>query len=151
MALAFRLPNVLPERERTPLRLVEAPRARGYRAMAVAALVIGCMFAVAVLQSNMAEQQMKIDKLSRDIVRARNNFDKLRAERARYQSPEYLTERAKAMGLVPSTETKMLEIPVDIAVEVASGIGKVDSDVVESRQSPLDQFGRMKRTVGAAP
>ena len=150
MALAFRLPDAAPG-ERIPLRLVEATRPRGLRITLIAALVIGCMFSVAVLQSNMAEQQQRIDRLSRDIVRARNNFDKLRAERARYQSPEYLTVRVKEMGLMPSIETVMVAIPTDIAVEVASGIGKVDSDVASSRQSPLDQFGRMKRTVQEAP
>lgn len=151
MALAFKLPNVLPAGQRAPLRLVERQRSRGFKVVAVSTFVLGCMFSVAVLQSNMAQQQIRIDRLSRDIVRARNNFDKLRAERARYQSPEYLTERARAMGLMPSVETAMVAIPTDIAVEVASGIGKVDSDVVASRQSPLDQFGRMKRTVQDAP
>lgn len=151
MALAFKLPNVLPVGERTPLRLVERQRSRGFRVVLVSTFVIGCMFSVAALQSNMAQQQMRIDRLSRDIVRARNNFDKLRAERARFQSPEYLTERAKAMGLMQGIETVMVPIPVDIAVEVASGIGKVDSDVVGSKPSPLDQFGRMKRTVQEAP
>ena len=151
MALAFRLPRVLPAEERTPLRLVETARRRSNKAMLIAGLVISCMFAVAVLQSNMAQQQLKIDRLSRDIVRARNNFDRLRAERARYQSPDYLSGRAKELGLVPGLQTAMVAIPVDIAVEVASGLGKVDSDVKESDQSPLDQFGRMKRTVQEAP
>lgn len=152
MALAFRLPRVAPASgERTPLRLVEPVRRRSHGAMAAAALVIGCMFAVAVLQSDMAEQQVRIDRLSRDIIRARNNFDRLRAERARYQSPEYLSGRARELGLVPGLQTAMVAIPTDIAVEVASGIGKVDSDVVAANQSPLDQFGRMKRTVQGAP
>lgn len=151
MALAFRLPRGATTGERPSLRLVEPVRNRGHRVVVVVTLVIGCMFAVAVLQSNMAQQQIRIDRLSRDIVRARNNFDRLRAERARFQSPEYLSGRAVELGLVPGLQTAMVAIPVDIAVEVASGIGKVDTDVTSSRQSPLDQFGRMKRTVQDAP
>lgn len=151
MALAFRLPRVAPATDRAPLRLVEATRSGSHRAMAAVALVIGCMFAVAVLQSNIAQQQIRIDQLNRDIVRARNNFDRLRAERARFQSPEYLAGRARELGLVPGLETTMVAIPTDIAVEVASGIGTVDSDVVASEQSPLDQFGRMKRTAQETP
>lgn len=151
MALAFRLPRIAPAEDRAPLRLVEPVRSRSHRVVLVTALVIGCMFSVAVLQSNMAQQQLRIDRLSRDIVRARNNFDRLRAERARYQSPEYLSGRAAELGLVPGLQTAMVAVPADIAVEVASGIGKVDSDVSGSDQSPLDQFGRMKRTVQEAP
>ena len=47
--------------------------------------------------------------------------------------------------------TKMVPVPDVIAVEVASGMGKVDSDVVASKESPLDQFGKMKRAVGDTP
>lgn len=149
MALAFRLPQVLPAGERTPLRLVEKSRNSGVRIVVIASVLMTCMFGVVVLRTSMAQQQMRIDRLNSDIVRARNNFDKLRAERARFQSPEYLIDRAKALGMVPSVETAMVDVPVDIAVEVAAGVGKVDSDVVASRSNPLDEFGRMKRTVTA--
>ena len=151
MAFALRIPNVLPLRERAELTLVERPRRTGARAFALGVVVVGSMFAATALQTHMAERQMRIDKLNSDIMRARNNFDRLRAERARFQSPAYLTERATALGLVPSMETKMVPVPADIAVEVASGMGKVDSDVVASKESPLDQFGKMKRTAGDAP
>jgi len=151
MAFALRLPNVLPLRERASLTLVERPRRTGAKAFGIALVLVGSLFVVTAMQTQMAERQMRIDRLNSDIIRARNNFDKLRAERARYQSPAYLTERAAALGLVPSTETKMVPVSSAIAVEVASGMGKVDSDVVASKASPLDQFGKMKRTVGDAP
>ena len=151
MAFALRIPSVLPLRERTELTLVERPRRTGTTVFAVAAVVVGSLFVVTAMQTQMAERQMRIDKLNSDIVRARNNFDKLRAERARFQSPAYLTDRAAALGLVPSGQTKMVPVPDVIAVEVASGMGKVDSDVVASKESPLDQFGKMKRAVGDTP
>jgi hypothetical protein len=53
------------------------------------------------------------------------------------------------MGMVQGLDTQMLPIPSDIAVLVASGVGKVDSDVKSDRASHLDEFGRMKRTVTA--
>lgn len=149
MALAFRLPQVIPSGDRAPLRLVEQTKRGGVRVVLVASILMTAMFGVVVLRTTMAQQQMRIDRLNSDIIRARNNFDKLRAERARFQSPEYLIDRAKALGMVPSIETVMVEIPADIAVEVAAGVGKVDSDVVASRASQLDEFGRMKRTVTA--
>lgn len=153
MAFPLRLPGVLPLRERggAELTLVERPRRVGAKVVGLAAFVVGSLFVVTAMQTQMAERQMRIDTLNSNIIRARNNFDKLRAERARFQSPAYLTERAAALGLVPGTETKMLPVPTDIAVEVASGMGKVDSDVIASKTSPLDQFGKMKRAAGNAP
>ena len=151
MALALRLTSVLPERDGARLTLVPARTRRVPLPVLLVAVVIACMFAVVTLTTHMASQQMRIDRLNTDIIRARNNFDKLRAERARFQSPQYLAEKAKAMGMVPGTQTNMVEVPVDAAVLVATGVGKVDSDVADSRESPLDQFGRMKRNGGATP
>ncbi len=151
MALALRLASVLPDRDGTRLTLVPARTRRLPLPIVMTCLVIISMFAVVTLTTHMASQQMRIDRLNTDIIRARNNYDKLRAERARFQSPQYLTDRAKSMGMVPGTQTRMVEVPVDAAVLVATGVGKVDSDVADSRESPLDEFGRMKRTGGAAP
>lgn len=149
MALAFRIPSVLPTRERPDLQLVPRRQTRGLRVGLVAALVIASMFAVVLLRTTMAQQQLRIDRLNSDIIRARNNFDRLRAERARFQSPEYLTDRARAMGMVQGLDTTMLAVPTDIAVLVAAGVGKVDADVASDVESPLDEFGRLKRTVTA--
>jgi hypothetical protein len=151
MALAFRLASVLPERDSTGLTLVPRRVRRLPLPVVMVAVVVVCMFTVVSLTTHMAGQQLRIDRLNSDIIRARNNFDKLRAERARFQSPQYLTEKAKAMGMVPGTQTKMVEVPVDVAILVASGVGKVDSDVADSKESPLDQFGRMKQSGGATP
>ena len=115
----------------------------------VVGVVIGSLFLVVLLRTHMAQQQLRLDRLNSDIVRARNNFDRLRAERARFQSPAYLTERARAMGMVQGLDTNMVNIPTDIAVLVASGVGKVDVDVKSERTTHLDEFGRMKRTVAA--
>jgi hypothetical protein len=99
----------------------------------------------------MAQQQMKIDRLNYDISRAREYFDSLRAERASLQSPEILTKQAHAMGMVPSLGTTIVNIPSGIAAEVAATVGNVDADVIAASESPLDEFGRLKKTVVGAP
>jgi diphthamide synthase subunit DPH2 len=109
------------------------------------------MFGVVSLRAHMAQQEMRLDKLNYDISRARNHFETLRAERARLQSPEQLIAQARAMGLVPSVGSHMVDIPAHIAAEVASSVGKVDADVIADTESPLDEFGRMKATVVGAP
>jgi hypothetical protein len=106
---------------------------------------------VVALRAHMANQQMKIDSLNYDISRARLHFDTLRAERAALQSPEKLIANARAMGMVPSVSTRIIDIPAAVAAEVAATVGKVDSDVASAQESQLDEFGRLKVAVVGAP
>jgi cell division protein FtsL len=154
MAVAFRFPSVLsPRLEDSRPRLTVVPKEdRRYVVLAVgAASVLLAMGLVVALRAHMAQQQMKMDKLNYDISRAREHFDTLRAERASLQSPEVLTEQARIMGMVPSQGVTIVNIPAAIAAEVAATVGKVDPDVVAADESPLDEFGRLKKTVVGAP
>ena len=154
MAVAFRFSSVLaPRHEDSRPRLTVVPKEdRRYIAFAVgAASVLLAMGLVVAVRAHMAQQQMKMDKLNYDISRAREHFDTLRAQRASLQSPEVLTEQARAVGMVPSQGVTIVNIPAAIAAEVAATVGKVDADVVAADESPLDEFGRLKKTVVGAP
>jgi hypothetical protein len=154
MAVAFRFSSVLaPRHEDSRPRLTVVPKEdRGYIAFAIAAVsVLLALGSVVALRAYMAQQQMKMDKLNYDISRAREHFDTLRAQRASLQSPEVLTEQARAMGMVPSQGVTIVNVPAAIAAEVAATVGKVDADVVAADESPLDEFGRLKKTVVGAP
>jgi cell division protein FtsL len=154
MAVAFRFPSVLaPRHEDSRPRLTVVPKEdRRYLVLAIgAASVLLAMGLVVAVRAHMAQQQMKMDKLNYDISRAREHFDTLRAQRASLQSPEVLTEQARAMGMVPSQGVTIVNVPAVIAAEVAATVGKVDADVVAADESPLDEFGRLKKTVVGAP
>lgn len=154
MAVAFRFPSVLAPRfdESRPRLTVVPKQERRYVVLAVAvATLLAAMGMVVALRAHMAQQQMKIDKLNYDISRAREHFDSLRADRASLQSPEVLTTKAREMGMVPSLGTTIVNVPAGIAAEVAATVGKVDSDVIAATESPLDEFGRLKKTVVGAP
>lgn len=154
MAVAFRLPAVLAPREngeRSPLSLVPQSERRYWRVFVFIGGLLVAMGCVVALQADMANRQMKIDSLNYDISRARLHYDTLRAERAALQSPEKLIESARAMGMVPSQSTRIVDIPASIAAEVAATVGKVDADVVATTESQLDEFGRLKTVVVGAP
>lgn len=154
MAVAFRLPAVLAPREngeRSPLSLVPQSERRYWRVFVFIGGLLVAMGCVVALQADMANRQMKIDSLNYDISRARLHYDTLRAERASLQSPEKLIESARAMGMVPSLSTRIVDIPASIAAEVAATVGKVDADVVAATESQLDEFGRLKTVVVGAP
>lgn len=154
MAVAFRFPSVLAprfEESRPRLTVVPQEERRYVRFAVVAAGILLAMGMVVAVRAHMAQQQMKIDKLNYNISRAREHFDSLRAERASLQSPEVLTVKAHQMGMVPSLGTTIVNVPAGIAAEVAATVGKVDSDVIAAKESPLDEFGRLKKTVVGAP
>lgn len=152
MAVAFRLPSLTPrEGTRTPLTLV--PQAdRKFATVVMAVLfVAGVLFGIVALQVHMAQQQLRLDKLSSDISRSRQHFDQLRAEKASLQSPEHLMEASRQWGLMPGRSTTIVDIPASVAAEVAATVGKIDADVIAKGESSLDEFGRMKAAVVGTP
>jgi hypothetical protein len=152
MAVAFRFPNPLIERkERPTLTLVPKHRSPIVIVVVVMAMFFGTLFGVVVLRTHMAQQQQIFDELTFDLIRARNNFDELRAERARLQSPDVLVDAARSMGLVPTAGLKLVDVPPSIAAEVAETLGKVDMDLVKPAETPLDMFGRLKAEVSVSP
>lgn len=159
MAVAFKLPLFTPHddieqidsvettRQRPSLVLLPSVRPSRIGLAVLCLAVVASLLGVVMLRTHMAEQQMKIDSLNRDISRARAHFETLRAERASLQSPTHLMGLAQQLGLTPGVGVRVVEIPADIAAEVAANVGKIDQDVAASVTSPLDEFGRLKTAV----
>ncbi|MGA0864083.1 MAG: hypothetical protein ACO3RB_09365, partial [Ilumatobacteraceae bacterium] len=133
--------------DRPVLVLVPRTRGRGLGVVTIIAIFGAVLFAVVALQTHMAQQQVRLDKMNSDIARARRHFETLRAERAELQSPTHLIARANEFGMVPGVSVRPIEIPAAIAAEVAANVGKIDEDVASSAESPLDEFGRLKPAV----
>lgn len=157
MAVAFKFPSMLSSQEveersqRPSLTLVPKAERRYVRVLVFFVAVVVAMGMVVALRVHMAQQQLKIDRLNYDISRARIHFDSLRAERASLQSPEELIARAREMGMVPSVGNRIVEVPAEVAADVAANVGKIDADVAGGRETPLDEFGRLKPSVVGAP
>lgn len=133
--------------DRPVLTLVPRPRARRVGVVAVIVVFGAVLFSVVALQTHMAQQQVRLDKINSDISRARRHFETLRAERAQLQSPTHLIARAHEFGMVPGVNVRVVEVPAAIAAEVAANVGKIDEDVAAATESPLDEFGRLKPAV----
>lgn len=133
--------------DRPILTLVPRPRRRSVGVAAVIVVFGAVLFFVVALQTHMAQQQVRLDKINSDISRARRHFETLRAERAQLQSPTHLIARANEFGMVPGVNVRVVEVSAAIAAEVAANVGKIDEDVATSAESPLDEFGRLKPAV----
>lgn len=109
------------------------------------------LFFAAILRTNLAQQQMKLDRLSRDVEMARDHYNDLRHERTFLASPDRLSAEAARLGMKPSGSSKFVPVDADILASVAASTGDLTDHIAEEAVSPLDEFGRIKSEVGAAP
>lgn len=111
------------------LRVVPRPESRRRRATSRATVVAFgiCTFISAVIafQAMIAEQQLRLDALTRDLRMAESHYDNLRQQRAELLMPSRLREEAVMMGMYQGLTAKFLEVPADVVAEVMASTSKM--------------------------
>ena len=134
-------------------RLVE--KQRGGRAFWVlvvsAALVCGVFFLAALVHVELAQQQMKLDSLTKTVGMARDNYNVLRHQRSLLVSPDNLSAQAARLGMKPSTQARFVAVDPDIIAGVLASTGDLSDSVAHDVESPLNEFGQLKSEIGGAP
>jgi len=82
--------------------------------------------AVIVFQATIAEQQLQLDSLSRDLRLAEVHYDNLRQQRAELLMPSRLREEAVMMGMYQGMSTEFLVIPSDVVAEVMASTSRMN-------------------------
>jgi cell division protein FtsL len=115
--------------------------------------VMVAMLGAAVFHTQLAERQLKIDDLQREVVVERDRFDQLRLERAILRSPERIAAEASALGMVPGSTSHFVEVdPMDMAIQLATaGAADGEGDQVIGSVDPLDQFSDVKSVSADQP
>ena len=153
---ARRIPTALPAGEalrgsRPRLVVVE----RGSRlvwVISLSALGLCCLlFLTAILRTELAKQQLKLDGLNRSVVMARDHYNDLRHERAFLESPGRLSSEAAKLGMKPAGNAKFVAVDPEVVASVLASTGDLMDRVAEEAISPLDEFGRIKSEVDATP
>lgn len=133
---------------RTPTLTVVAGRRR-WPAMVGTGLIVTVMVAMlgaAIFHTQLAERQLRIDDLGREVQDERERFDELRLQRAILRSPERIAASATSLGMVPGETSRFIEVdPMKLAMQLAAG-GATDgqgSKVIDAAD-PLDQFSDVK-------
>lgn len=151
-----RAPVALPAREAvgaTRPRLVVVER--GSRLVWVISLsalgLCSLLFFTAILRTELAKQQLKLDNLNRSVVMARDHYNDLRHERAFLESPGRLSSEAAKLGMKPAGNARFVPVDADVVATVLAASGDLMDRVAEEATSPLDQFGRIKSEVDGAP
>lgn len=124
-----RAQSVPPERH---LTVVSSESRRRVSVLVLA--VAGLMAAVALVigfQATIAEQQLRLDKVSTDLRLAKLNYDELRQQRADLMAPDYLREKARQMFMMQGLGSRFMEVPADVVAEVVASTGLMDKKIAE--------------------
>jgi hypothetical protein len=114
------------------------------------------MIGAVVVHTRLAERQLDIDQLERDVRTEQQTFDALRAQRAQLRSPTRLAAEADAMGMITGTESTFVSVdPMVLAITIArtGEVPVTDDPLADStaRMRPLDQFRVVKSLDAEAP
>jgi hypothetical protein len=142
-----------------PAASVERPRLvvvqRGGRVVGVvtvvAAVLCALLFFAALLRTELAKQQMRLDGLNRSVVMARDHYNNLRHERAFLESPGRLSSEAAKLGMKPAGNARFIPVDAEVVATVLASTGDLTDRVADEATSPLDEFGRIKSEVDGAP
>ncbi|MGA0065130.1 MAG: hypothetical protein ACO3IV_06800 [Ilumatobacteraceae bacterium] len=117
--------RLVPPVQHTP-RVRVAPRV----SLLFVFMVVGVIMVV-IFQAMIAEQQLRLDAVSKDLQLAEYNYEDLRQERAELLAPNRLRYEAMMLGMYQGLSTKFVEVPADIVAAVAAATGKMDPQLAE--------------------
>lgn len=141
-------------RTTTVPRLTVVPRRRRAAGFVVtlSVLIVGLMLGAAMLHTQLAERQLRIDRLDRSVREAEDRFDVLRRQRAELRAPTRLATEARALGMVPADVTEFVEVDGGTIAMAIAATGHPSTDGVRvERPEPLDQFLLVKRATNEVP
>lgn len=81
---------------------------------------------VIVFQATIAEQQLRLDRVSNDLRMAETHYDNLRQQRAELLAPVRLREEAMMLGMYQGMTAKFVEVPADIVAAVMISTANMD-------------------------
>jgi hypothetical protein len=136
--------------------LTVVPRRRRWPAVLVAltwSLIFLGLLGAAVFHTQLAERQLRLDRLDRQVTAERERFDELRYERAELRSPVRLAGAASELGMRRGRATTFVSVTPDAVARQLAAAGPIGDNAVRIviHTDPLDQFRAVKSVTGATP
>jgi hypothetical protein len=136
--------------------LTVVPRRRRWPAMLVAltwSLIFLGLLGAAVFHTQLAERQLRLDRLDRQVTAERERFDGLRYERAELRSPVRLAAAGSELGMRRGRATTFVSVTPEAVARQLAAAGPIGDNAVRIviRTDPLDQFRAVKSVTGATP
>jgi cell division protein FtsL len=116
--------------ERPELRvLAPIKKTRYSRATGIIVGVTALAVLVVMFQTVIAQQQLKLDKITTEVRLARFHYDELRQQRAELRAPDNLREQAMLLGMSQGVAASFSEIPSDVVAMVLAATGSMDKEI----------------------
>jgi len=140
--------------ERPSLTVV--PRRRRWPALVGAlawSLVFLGLLGAAVFHTQLAERQLRLDRLDRQVSAERERFDELRYERAELRSPVRLADAASALGMYRGEVSTFVAVTPEAVARQLAAAGAIGDNAVQIliHTDPLDQFRAVKSVTEGQP
>lgn len=136
-------------RAKRPDLQVVSGRRRRWPALLGGLVLVGVMVAMlgaAVFHTQLAERQLTIDELDRQVQAERERFDELRHDRAVLRSPQRIADEADGLGMVRGETSTFITVdPMALAIQMAAAgptDGRTTAEIDDA--GPLDQFRDVK-------
>ena len=139
------------DRPRPHLEVVQH-RGRTVSIVAVCCLMLfGLLLGAVAFQTQLAQNQLALDKVEREVTSARSRYDVLRRARAELRSPNRLSVEAAALGMLPAKSGEFMTIDPSVIAAVTAAASGLPNDVSDQKTSNFDQFGTVKAVTAATP
>lgn len=147
--------SAAPAKAAKPTLVVVERRRRWPAVMAGVAwtfVVLG-LLAAAVFHTQLAERQLRIDRLERAVSTERERFDDLRYQRAELRSPVRLAAAAGELGMQRGAASTFVTVTPEAVARQLAATGPIDDQIVQIivQTDPLDQFRDVKSVTQGAP
>jgi hypothetical protein len=144
--------SVGPKTTTAPQLEVVPQRRRTMSIVVVCGLLLFSMLIGAVaFQTQIARNQLALDKTNRSVTTARGRYDVLRRQRAELRSPNRLAVEAARLGMAPAQNGEFMTISADVVAAVAAAASGLPAEVSDPGVTSLDQFGQVKSVTGDVP
>ena len=136
--------------------LAVVPRRRRWPAVFAGlawALVFLGLLGAAVFHTQLAESQLRLDRIDREVAAERERFDELRYERAELRSPVRLAAAASELGMRRGRATTFVTVTPDAVARQLAAAGPIGDNPVRIviHTDPLDQFRAVKGVTEVQP
>ena len=118
------------------LRVVQPVTRSKFSKVTLVIVTLASLFGfIIIFQTVIAEQQLRLDRVSTDVRLARQHYNELRQQRAELRAPDYLRAQAIMLGMWPGSGAKFEEIPAEVVTMVLASTGEMDDSIALPRNS----------------
>ncbi len=105
------------------------------------------MLAVVAFQTQLAQNQLELDRVEQQLDIERSRTRELRRDNAALRSPDRIAAQAQSLGLVPTGSRQFIQIPADIVALVTVSAGGTLDEMLTRETDAFRDYQETKHLV----